>query len=418
LWPFHAPDNQVSWLQSGDGLSFGSYGMVMSSGILKTAPSAADPSCSIEMWVRPALFHSHRTILTFYTPENPRQFSLSKWASGLVLRREVGNRHERRVSEAFLPDAFPAAQPVFITLTSDGRHSAVYLNGVDVQSNRDFAFSAQDLTGQLVLGSSPVSSDGWHGQLFGLAVYRRNLAPAEVVRDYQSWINGRRPEVAGKESSVAFYRFDEHKGTIVHNLAGGPDLYIPRQFVVLRQPMLQSPWTQFKWTRDYWFDVLVNFAGFVPFGFFVFAYWSGRHAPGPRLITVLLGAATSFAIEFLQAYLPTRDSGLTDVLTNALGTCAGVVLYGVVRDRLALLSRPSLLNLDSADGKSSFCSATERELETDSPAGISTHELDKAQALPGADVRARVWKRRVLGGIKSSIAARILAATDAPVPPN
>ena len=56
LWPFHAPDNQVSWLQSGDGLSFGSYGVVMSSGILKTAPSAADPSCSIEMWVKPALF--------------------------------------------------------------------------------------------------------------------------------------------------------------------------------------------------------------------------------------------------------------------------------------------------------------------------------------------------------------------------
>jgi len=345
LWPFHAPENHVSWSRSGNGLDFGHYGVVMSSGILKTAPSATDESCSIEIWVKPTSLHSNGTILTLYTPENPRQFSLRKWETGLVLRREVRNRQERRVSEAFLADAFHAAKPVFITLTSDGQRSALYLNGLAVKPNRDFAFSAQDLTGQLVLGSSPVSSDGWLGQLFGLAVYRRNLAPAEVVGDYQSWINGRRPEVAGNESSVALYRFDEHEGTIVHNLAGGPDLYIPRQFVLLQQAMLQSPWSEFKWTSGYWSDALVNIVGFVPFGLLVYAYFSSRHAPRPLFITVLLGAATSFAIELLQAYLPTRDSGLTDVLTNTLGTYVGVVLYGVVRERLAFLKRPSVLSV-------------------------------------------------------------------------
>ena len=349
LWPFHRPQNQVTWSESSTGLSFGHYGVVMSSSTLKTARSQAEEACSIEMWLQPTLIHNNHTILTFYTPENPRQFSLSKWGTGLVLRREVRNeRHKVSVHEAFVADAFRDGKSVFVTITSDGHESMVYLDGASVMPNRDFVFSAKDLTGQLVIGPSPVSSDGWYGQLLGLAVYRRNLTPAQVLRDYEVWAKGKQPEVAEKESSVAVYRFDEHRGAVVHNLVSrGPDLYIPQHFMLLDQPMLQNPWTEFRWAWGYWLDVAINIAGFVPLGFFFYAYFSERCRAAVAMTTVLVGTATSLAIELLQAYLPTRNSGVNDLLTNTLGTYIGVVLYRVLEKWLPRVRRVRVLKLRS-----------------------------------------------------------------------
>jgi hypothetical protein len=44
------------------------------------------------------------------------------------------------------------------------------------------------------------------------------------------------------------------------------------------------------------------------------------------LLTVVAGFVVSFAIEWLQAYLPSRDSSLRDLITNILGTFVGAVI--------------------------------------------------------------------------------------------
>jgi VanZ family protein len=171
-----------------------------------------------------------------------------------------------------------------------------------------------------------VANDSWSGQLRGLAIYNLELTPTEVSQHENLWMKEGRPERFKSVGAVALYNFEEHAGKIVHNQAGWePNLYIPQSYEILHEKFLEPPkssdWSDYK-------DILVNVAGFVPLGFFFCAYLSWP--PGinrPALTTVFLGAIASLTIETLQVYLPLRDSGLTDVITNTLGTGIGVVLY-------------------------------------------------------------------------------------------
>jgi len=198
----------------------------------------------------------------------------------------------------------------------------------------------KDLTGKLIIGTSPVANDTWSGQLLGLAIYHKELTAAEVVRHYDTWTKQGRPELFGNERAIALYLFDERAGNIVHNAAQpGIDLHIPERFSLFRQPFLEPFWKEYKPGWEYWGkSILINIAGFIPLGFFFCAYWSHRRPlTRPALVTTVLGFAVSLTIEVLQSYLPTRTSGTTDLMTNTLGTFLGVMLYGskTTRDLLA-----------------------------------------------------------------------------------
>jgi glycopeptide antibiotics resistance protein len=117
-------------------------------------------------------------------------------------------------------------------------------------------------------------------------------------------------------------------GTVVHEqMNSGIDLHIPEHYFVLHAPFLRSPWDEFDPSWSYVKNVLINIGGFVPLGFFFCAYFSSvRHFNRVVLATIVVGALISLTIEVLQSYLPTRDSGMTDIITNTLGTGIGAAL--------------------------------------------------------------------------------------------
>jgi glycopeptide antibiotics resistance protein len=111
--------------------------------------------------------------------------------------------------------------------------------------------------------------------------------------------------------------------------------------MVVDKLFMEPFWQEFNMSRGYWSAVLKNIVGFVPLGFCFYPYLSARQGGRAILLTIAVGAIVSFTIEILQAFLPTRDSGMTDIITNSLGTWIGMTfyqrIYGVLADRLPWL---------------------------------------------------------------------------------
>ncbi len=330
LWPFHAPRNHVAWRGNHAGLRFARYSTVLSSGAFQST-STDGAGDSLEIWLQPGFIWDRNTFLTFYRPANPIPFSLRQSQTQLLLQTAGQDEHDRaKTAKLYVAEVFRQPRPVFLTITSSERGTVIYLDGVPVKTASQFRLSPKAFTGRLVVGDSPRQSDSWFGELLGLAIYHRELTKPQVLHNYVTWKQTGRPELTGDERNVALYLFDEHQGTVIRDKAGsGVDLYIPERYTVMDQVFLNPLWIEFSMTRDYWDAAVKNIVGFIPFGFCFYAYMAtARNIERTKLVTVALGTAVSLTIEVLQSYLPTRDSGTTDLITNTLGTWIGVVSYG------------------------------------------------------------------------------------------
>jgi len=320
----------VAWLAGGNGLRFGHHGTILSADAFKSTDLNGGAPCSLEIWFKPALIPVQNTMLAFYSPENLVSFSLRQSLADLVLQRQNRNQ-QGRLSEVaiYAGGALRQSTPAFITITASPRRTAVYLDGVRVLRPSHFSLSGSDFTGQLVIANSPVANDSWSGDLRGLAIYDRDLSPTEVLENFHSWTKNGRPSTSGKESQAALYLFNERSGSVIHNSAGpAPDLYIPDHYLIVRPTLLEVPWKEYHPGWGYYEDILINIGGFIPLGFIFHAYFSSvLHLNRTRLITILLGFTVSLTIEALQGFIPTRDSGMTDVITNTLGTAIGAMVF-------------------------------------------------------------------------------------------
>src|SRR5271165_3508206 len=72
LWPFHAPRNDVTWLERSNGIKLGRYGSVLSSREFGGSGNAAG---SIEIWAQPDRW-TGATMLALYDAQNHLLFAV------------------------------------------------------------------------------------------------------------------------------------------------------------------------------------------------------------------------------------------------------------------------------------------------------------------------------------------------------
>jgi VanZ family protein len=298
---------------------------------VKAKPSQNGAAASIELWLQPGRIWDSGTFLALYRSEDFRSVSLRQSQTDLALQVERHDRDRCGTASIHVTDVFRGTKPVFITLISDSDGTLVYIDGIVAQTAPGFRLSSADFTGRLIVGDSPRQSDSWKGQFLGLAFYEQALTARQTLKHYETWTKVGRPELVADDRPLALYLFGEHTGVVAHSQVGSGSLSIPNQYTVLDQKSLEPPWQEFEMSRNYWGAVVKNVIGFIPLGACFYAYWSiARVLRRPVLVTVMTGAGVSFIIEFLQAYLPTRDSGMTDVITNTTGTILGISLDCII----------------------------------------------------------------------------------------
>ena len=331
LWPFNPwPANKVTWLAAANGLRFGQSGVVLSEGPLQ--PRQENPSgksCSLELLLRPASVGVSDTILAFYVPNNPKQLLIRQWTDGLLVNHESVDANGKTRGIKFDVDhAFQAGKLLLVTMVFGPDATVVYRDGTQAQSFPRFTISPSEVSGQIVMGTSPVDYRPWLGEISGLAIYSRALSAAEVSRHYAQWTSGDTSAPPDLDGAIARYEFNERSGREVHSaVPSGPTLVIPASFNVPHKAMLTSAVKEFDPSRQYVGDVAENIAGFIPLGAIVCIYFSfTRPRPLAILYATMIGGVLSFVIEVLQAYIPRRVSGTTDIITNTLGALVGAAI--------------------------------------------------------------------------------------------
>ena len=171
----------------------------------------------------------------------------------------------------------------------------------------------------------------WNGNLMGLAIYNRTLTPDEAFRDYQSWLQNDSFSIKQASGLIGLYPFYEKKGEMIHNAANSDEtLIIPETFKPVQRKFLSPPGQDFRWNWSFVQDVTINLLGFIPFGFFfstLLIKTTNLRRGVSYFIVAMVGAGLSLSIELIQAWLPARDSSLTDVICNSVGTILGIVTF-------------------------------------------------------------------------------------------
>lgn len=337
LWPFHIPANQVAWMPAGGGVEYGRAATILSDGpIVKPPLTSSSGARSIEVWAAPHPYQKVAVLLSLYSADRRSYVEISQALVDLkvAVKSKLGGF---RTEEATFHwrEVFRRPKFVFLSITSGQNGVSVYADGKLLGREPGMRIPEWILSSQLILGDSPFQPDSWRGKVKGLALYESELPPVEVARHFQAWATLGSPQPKPEERVRALYLFGEGGGSRVHSETPfAADLWIPDRYMVIDKIFMEPFWEEFEWTRGYASAAAKNLIGFIPFGFCFYLMFLERGTQRPLLLTLACGTAGSLTIELLQWFLPTRDSGTTDIFTNTISTGVGAVVCSYAVRRL------------------------------------------------------------------------------------
>lgn len=337
LWPFDFQAiNKIRWLPNSAGLRFDGEGIVLSIASLPPAVATSGNSCSLELLMRPSSIKTTGIFFSIYDKKTRSEFVLDQKMNRLLISRAVSTGlDEVNLREPDEKHTFEAGSLLLVTVTSGPDGMNVYWNGGQPQRFPGFTMMPCVSASQIALGSSTLFFSTYWGEIHGLAIYPKELGTDEILRDFHIWTSEDAFDPSQLPAATAVYGFREGMGSRIRNLVGSaPDLQIPEHFVMPQKPFLESPAREFKATWSYARSMADNILGFVPLGLIFCAYFAFTRSVRRAIVyATFAGGTLSFVIEVLQYYVPSRGSGITDIITNTTGAALGALLVLLWRSK-------------------------------------------------------------------------------------
>jgi len=319
------------WL-AGGGLHFGGQSFVYAD---RFPPVRANPEGEvvIRLAIQPDFLERPRLgiLLETFDRVTEQRVVVAQWDKSLVVMNteDFSNRAKKPKIYATLPQDNQIHQ---VEIHSGAKGTRVLIDGVAKGHNRKLILQLPEnpQRSYLVLGNGVRVRTPWNGSIHGLDI---ELRPAAALD----------PDTGSDLPPLLGYGFDEGQGNTIHDISPNRvDLMIPDKALVLQVSVLDVPaYVRLKqpWMKR---DMILNFLGFIPFGFLLCRLLAGAGDNSPAtalLLSSLIAFLFSLSIELTQVLLPERDSSLLDLVLNSGGGLCGAVL-ALLLERLRQQIKP------------------------------------------------------------------------------
>ena len=331
--------NGVDWISDQPGIRFSEYGIAYTNPYVETSQgdnSAAD-GFSVEIALNPATFDGNgfTFVWVLHGGKVRNQLVMGQWRSHFIVMNGDDYDYSRKIKRITADAASLPREKRFVTITTGPEGSRIYFDGRLVREKKDLVLKIP--TGEevrLIIANSVNGKHSWRGDVYGLAIYRYLLTESDVAHHFDSWSKDHNFSFAETGRPFLLYVFDEKGGPKAIDRAGGNrHLHIPPSTKVIDQRFLSPPWNGFKINRASIQDITANLLGFIPFGFILSATLcklGGIFRKHHVFFAIAVSFGVSLLIEILQAWIPSRNSDLLDLVLNTSGGSIGAIIFQAV----------------------------------------------------------------------------------------
>jgi hypothetical protein len=332
----YRPANNVHWVDSGPGISFGRFGIAYTEPIVWNSPGGKD-AFSLEIALQPdSLSGGFHFVMVAHGGDDAHQLLIGQWQSSIIAMHGDDYDNRRRSPKVTVDVRDAVNEPALLSLVSGNKGTRLYLNGELKRENSALQLRWPDAGAgaHLVLGNSVYGHNYWRGAVTGMAVYAHALSREQVYRNYRAWRQRGDFSFAQPHATELLFLLDEGGGEIARDRSGNDrHLMVPAGMKILKKEILMPQWQMGRLQWYYEKDAFVNFFGFWPLGFLLAAALERSRRFRKYYIAgaVICGFLFSLSIELGQVWIPSRTSSLLDLILNTLGALFGILLYAALR---------------------------------------------------------------------------------------